>query len=571
MKKKDLLNEIMGVPKAVDFWVDAFSWILAGTAKGIVDNPDGLDEATTNYVINGENKTGVAYKGVSEIDGDDFMNYTIELMGASDLKDLLKDQNFQKLPLYKPTTELTLIFVPDELYEEEFGKGLNPNSVEGSHSHSSVDKLTKLGGDNLVYTKQEFTFQVYLPESFLDGFDTDKFRKLLKPTLAHELTHAYEAYSRVKSSGTPYGGQEMMLNAAFRMMSDRKYPQWGKFLHLVYLHLSFEINARISQFYYQIKDGEIKNYDDFMKEVKSSGAWKEIEMLENFNAQEFIDSFKGAKHENLQSMLQDIGSQMERAQQGLPPIHVIADPKDAMKHLIDGWDGVLQALNDKLEETGLYKGKFMELVPQKAKQDPYYFFKFFEDRFKKKAKDFKRKLFRLSSLITDKSLMGEGVVNKTQCPSCSHVWDINPKDKHPYLCHMCGYDSMKKEYNDKEMMKFWDNELSESEGDFDDFGFVPEFEENPAKEFLYNLLSELKPEPTGRGHYILYKDKKGKTLIAEELTTGGESHLIVDYHSVWKKLEKMGLSHAQIQDLCTEVFKKIFDKDVFLVLNSLQF
>jgi hypothetical protein len=41
----------------------------------------------------------------------------------------------------------------------------------------------------------------------------------------------------------------------------------------------------------------------------------------------------------------------------------------------------------------------MEKVPQKAKEDPYMFFKFFEDRFHKKAENWKRKMYKIGALI----------------------------------------------------------------------------------------------------------------------------------------------------------------------------
>jgi hypothetical protein len=76
-----------------------------------------------------------------------------------------------------------------------------------------------------------------------------------------------------------------------------------------------------------------------------------------------------------------------------------------MRHLIQGWDYVLQLLNREMVKSGVYKGKLMDFVPQKAMDDPYQFFKFFERRFHKKADRFKRKLYRIGSLVTDKSLM----------------------------------------------------------------------------------------------------------------------------------------------------------------------
>ena len=38
---------------------------------------------------------------------------------------------------------------------------------------------------------------------------------------------------------------------------------------------------------------------------------------------------------------------------------------------------------------------------------------------------------------------------------CGHSWKQDKKDKHPFLCHMCGWDQESKNYNDKELLKFW--------------------------------------------------------------------------------------------------------------------
>lgn len=58
-------------------------------------------------------------------------------------------------------------------------------------------------------------------------------------------------------------------------------------------------------------------------------------------------------------------------------------------------------------------------------------------------------------IITEKQLKiltGE----KIKC-KCSHSWTKKKNDKHPYLCHICGWDSDKKTYNDKELFHFWKN------------------------------------------------------------------------------------------------------------------
>ena len=64
-------------------------------------------------------------------------------------------------------------------------------------------------------------------------------------------------------------------------------------------------------------------------------------------------------------------------------------------------------------------------------------------------------------LITQKQLeqIRENASKKFSCEgkNCEHSWDIKKEDKHPYLCHMCGYDSHKKKYNYDELEKFWKN------------------------------------------------------------------------------------------------------------------
>jgi hypothetical protein len=72
---------------------------------------------------------------------------------------------------------------------------------------------------------------------------------------------------------------------------------------------------------------------------------------------------------------------------------------------------------------------------------------------------------------------------KFNCDKCDHSWEIEPKDKHPYLCHMCGYDSHKKKYNYEELENFWKNykkkNLKESE------------ENNISNEEIKNITSRL--------------------------------------------------------------------------------
>lgn len=55
--------------------------------------------------------------------------------------------------------------------------------------------------------------------------------------------------------------------------------------------------------------------------------------------------------------------------------------------------------------------------------------------------------------------------DKVTCDKCENSWDAENNDKHPYLCHDCGWDSKNKKYNQKELFNFWKKKLSKKEID----------------------------------------------------------------------------------------------------------
>ena len=391
----------MGVPKAIDFWVDIFSIIITGVIKSVVDN-DEIEVSDVNYEDDDGNEVeDTAYRGRTMMDGKEVMNWVMKIAGYSDIKNLLQDPKFKLLPIYNPTIQTTVYFLPQKVYEIQFNQG-NNDFVSASHSFDASKKSLSKIGKNEILVNQNFGFEIYLTVKDMEKFDSGKIRKMLKSAIGHELTHCYEMYNRLKTSGDPYQGRESMLNVATRMMDDFKYPSWGDFLHLVYLHLGFEINARVAQIYYDLKDSDIKTTEDFVSYLKKTSAYKEAEMLENFDAKQFIENFQ-IRGLDFFEMLEDTAKQNAREKNKLPGIYLKRTPEEGMTHLIEGWNIFLQEMSEYLNKKGLYKGKLIELVPQSAMKDPYVFFKFFEKRFHKKAERFKRKMYRVASLLKDKS------------------------------------------------------------------------------------------------------------------------------------------------------------------------
>ena len=429
MKKKELLTEVMGVPKAITFWVEQFSIILSDLIQEMIDEDDFKWIPVTYIDKDGTQKADNAEGDGYNISGKYFNKKVIENSGAGNIVNLLQDERFKSFPLYGPEIVLDVKFLPNELYDLEFKRPYD--AVEGSHSFVGGQQMIAEVEDVKIFIKQEFGFTVLLPLRDKENFNKNKVRSIMKPAINHELVHAYELYQKILKKDDPFQGQDTFLNKISKILPKENQQMVNKFMHLIYLHLYFEINARISQLYQEMIEENVSTKEEFMETLKSSSVWNEVTRLEDFDADKY-----------LQELLADFNI-------------------EEIKDFIDNWDLILKYMNIVFKEQGLYKGKFMEAVPTEAKENPKVFFKFFENRFRKKAKDFKNKLFRLYDLVINKTLVSENIGGTITCPSCGHDWDIEMDSKHPYLCHMCGYDSKEKEYNKKEMDKFWDEELDE--------------------------------------------------------------------------------------------------------------
>jgi len=95
--------------------------------------------------------------------------------------------------------------------------------------------------------------------------------------------------------------------------------------------------------------------------------------------------------------------------------------------------------------------------------------------------------------------------------------------------------------------------------EFDDtFHWVNEIPKlSPAEEFLYDLMSSLKMvESKNWENWVLYKDKNGKILMADDINTGTKRpELLVDHDEIWGKLENYGLEYDEIKDLCMRMLE----------------
>ena len=112
------------------------------------------------------------------------------------------------------------------------------------------------------------------------------FDNYITSLLTHELTHSLEFSEKVKNN-SKHITKEILLNHMNNSMKNNDLTKvskdWFYFLNLVYLNLSFEVNARIPQLYSMIEDKDMKTQDDFWTEVKKTNVWEEMLLLKDFN------------------------------------------------------------------------------------------------------------------------------------------------------------------------------------------------------------------------------------------------------------------------------------------------
>lgn len=399
MKKKQFINEIMGVPKILTPWVNSFYQIIMDAINEETKNGweyegeiEFMDPETKEVDLIEAKKTDEIF-----VPGNEVMDSLMEINGYSDMKQFLKSEMFKGLPLWRPSITIVAKGLPNEVYEKE-----KADSVDAAIGSELSQGLSKIGSIP-VFPNITFIFNALMP------FDeeSEKFKNNLKTSISHELLHAYQKIKQLEGGIGSDFGKESMLNALANHpeLSNIELDNWKRFLHLVYLHLSFEINARVTQLYYSLKEMGVDTKEKFLKEIKDTSVWREMQMLKNFNADEFIKNFKlpGTELEfgtdnpidMLHKMLSGQFQKMALKNRGLD----VSSEENTLKSIINLWDVLLKTGGQHIKkETGIDFN--MLPVPESAKKDPYLFFKFFEKRFHKKANKWERKLYRIASLLT---------------------------------------------------------------------------------------------------------------------------------------------------------------------------
>jgi hypothetical protein len=168
------------------------------------------------------------------------------------------------------------------------------NEVEGDYANATagyVPKYSHLSDDVVegmnVIEDVEFVLEVDLPEIK----DRKKSYQLLydhfKDIFVHEILHVYEWYHRGLSE--PAEQKECTYLYQF---GDLRGDILEKIAYLLYVQLSFEINAFVHQAYHLVKKQNPKDYDEFMDALKGLFIYKFVDEMLKFDSEEAFKQIK---------------------------------------------------------------------------------------------------------------------------------------------------------------------------------------------------------------------------------------------------------------------------------------
>tara|TARA_R110000824_G_scaffold187242_1_gene368497 strand:- start:36 stop:1136 length:1101 start_codon:yes stop_codon:yes gene_type:complete len=358
-QSKRLIKETLGVPQPIEFWVDTFSSIIK----------DGL-----LMLLSSDDKE-------MYFNGDDVQEKAVSLGWSS------SSEKFLDFPLAEPHLKLKLVVVPDETIS------IGDDYIDSASFETSeiglVDATFDDGKTLPLLVGGVINITINIPQSsydngsFVELYDSD-IKPYVESVLFHELTHVYEFYKRILSnSAKPDFEQVANLSQMLNKMG--AVDDWDELMFLIYLHLSFELNARVSEVYGLIRNKNITSKDEFVEFLKGSRAWSYAKRLNNFTVESFIKDFD-VPQDTIDKIREYDGKETS-----------IEEIKEVvLTQLIENWSVTYQDfLKDFSADETL---KIPDLSPH-ITSSPKNFLKFWQKRFNKAGEDSLRKISRLYSSI----------------------------------------------------------------------------------------------------------------------------------------------------------------------------
>jgi len=386
ISKKDLLNEVMGVPRAISMWVNLLTDINIMNLEEAIKNGDWEQ---------GEGSIGVSGEKIrllrTQVVKPKTIKYIRDFFGASSNEELLNNEEYKKLPLWNPVIITQVTVVPNEHFDIILSSGQYEAAfgIDGEKT-----KLTKIGKYE-VLSEIMFQLDIIIPASDVDNGNYKNVIKLSKPAIAHELTHAFQKFKMYEKGVDGDFGREGVLNTIVSHEKGgnvgHRSQEWSDLTYLIYTHLSFEINARVTQLYYELKEKGVKTKEDIIKNIKESNLWEIMVNLRDFDSNRFIED-----HMEIDPMF-GLMFRLDQMSVGEKAPH-IKNKEELLKYFIEKWDSEIKDFSEWSKENDR-PIPTMASVPKSALKDPMVFLKFWENRFHKKAEEYRRKLLRVGQYL----------------------------------------------------------------------------------------------------------------------------------------------------------------------------
>ena len=277
-------------------------------------------------------------------------------------------------PTYRNKMQITVVVYPKELFELQ---NVKSPQIDASHGFAPSEfKVKTLKTKGEVYDISSYEFNINLYQEQFDNIDS--IRPRLSAVVSHEVFHSYQLFKRYKSTNKVGYGKETAYNKLTQILNSRFNPEWNKFMRAIYYSLRFEQQARIPQTYFELKNEDIKNYEDFIRELQKTDVYREIQFLKNFSSEEMINSVTKV------SSFEDL---------------IFQGPKSReFEENLSNWDEFLKILRAKLNDSGLHIDPFRTLSP-KVRENPRLFFEYWERFFDKRADEMFRKIVKIYDKI----------------------------------------------------------------------------------------------------------------------------------------------------------------------------
>ena len=360
-----LLNEALGVPSQIEMLTDIFTDMVFQEVEAlrISDEYEEADVEIKNYggtVAKKYETTVKATQSWSFVKNHPSFNM----------------EEWKKFPMYRNEVTITVDVLDDEAANHVVDD-LNMPLVNGSHNFTpdkfEVKNLKTLGD---VFDIGKFEFKIITGESDFKG--TQQLKTKISATIAHEIFHDFQLYIKYIKSNEKGFGKAQVLNTMAGHLKTGFSKEFNYFLHVLYLSLQFEHQARIPQALRIIKSKTPKTNQEFIDALKQTDAWQDIQRLRNFSAEKIIKSYGEIK--------------------GFEDIFRLPQSLEYSKETITDWNIWIDRVKDFMVKNGLTVNPFRGLS-QKLLNDPVLFFEHWERVFKKRANEYYVKLAKLYGLI----------------------------------------------------------------------------------------------------------------------------------------------------------------------------